>query len=58
MQLQDPLGQVLHRALRDKSLQPAAALYIKTYSVIADMVLAGGESASSICLPPAVTPTG
>ncbi|MBJ7223379.1 MULTISPECIES: LysR family transcriptional regulator [unclassified Brenneria] len=42
MQLQDPLGQVLHRALRDKSLKPAAALYIKTYSVIADMVLAGG----------------
>ncbi|MCV9879012.1 LysR family transcriptional regulator [Brenneria izbisi] len=42
MQLHDPLGQVLHRALRDKALKPAASLYIKTYSVIADMVLAGG----------------
>jgi len=42
MQNQDPLGRVLHRALRDKALQPAASLYIKTYSVIADMVLAGG----------------
>ncbi|PWC12284.1 LysR family transcriptional regulator [Brenneria roseae subsp. americana] len=42
MQLQDPLGQVLHRALRDKALKPSTSLYIKTYSVIADMVLAGG----------------
>ncbi|KHN53061.1 LysR family transcriptional regulator [Pectobacterium fontis] len=42
MQHQDPLGQVVHRALRDKALKPAASLYIKTYSVIADMVLAGG----------------
>ncbi|UKE82387.1 LysR family transcriptional regulator [Pectobacterium colocasium] len=42
MQHQDPLGQVVHRALRDRALQPAASLYIKTYSVIADMVLAGG----------------
>lgn len=42
MQRQDPLGQVLHRALRDRNLQPPASLYIKTYSVIADMVLAGG----------------
>ncbi|WJV54133.1 LysR family transcriptional regulator [Prodigiosinella aquatilis] len=42
MQQQDPLGQVVHRALRDKGLKPAASLFIKTYSVIADMVLAGG----------------
>ncbi|WP_338559924.1 LysR family transcriptional regulator [Erwinia sp. E_sp_B04_7] len=42
MQKEDPLGHVLHRALRDKALQPANSLYIKTYSVIADMVLAGG----------------
>ncbi|TKI04886.1 LysR family transcriptional regulator [Martelella alba] len=42
MQQQDPLGQVLHRALRLKGLQPAVSLSIKTYSVIADMVLAGG----------------
>ncbi|HBZ15267.1 LysR family transcriptional regulator [Pantoea sp. NPDC088449] len=42
MQNQDPLGRVLHRALRDKGLNPAVSLSIKTYSVIADMVLAGG----------------
>ncbi|EXU76646.1 LysR family transcriptional regulator [Erwinia papayae] len=42
MQKEDPLGQVLHRALRDKGLQPVGSLYIKTYSVIADMVSAGG----------------
>lgn len=42
MQQQDPLGQVVHRALRHKRLKPAASLFIKTYSVIADMVLAGG----------------
>lgn len=42
MQQQDPLGRVLHRALRDKALQPAVSLSIKTYSVIADMTLAGG----------------
>jgi len=42
MQQEDPLGHVLHRALRDKGLQPTNSLYIKTYSVIADMVLAGG----------------
>lgn len=42
MQKEDPLGHVLHRALRDKGLQPASSLSIKTYSVIADMVLAGG----------------
>lgn len=42
MQNQDPLGRVLHRALRDKHLHSALSLSIKTYSVIADMVLAGG----------------
>ncbi|WP_409310001.1 LysR family transcriptional regulator [Pectobacterium sp. B1J-3] len=42
MQPQDPLGQVLHRALRNKALKPTTSLCIKTYSVIADMVLAGG----------------
>lgn len=42
MQAQDPLGRVLHRALDDKRLYPAVSLSIKTYSVIADMVLAGG----------------
>jgi len=42
MQAQDPLGRVLHRALYDKRLYPAVSLSIKTYSVIADMVLAGG----------------
>ncbi len=42
MQNQDPLGRVLHRALRDKGLNPGVSLSIKTYSVIADMVLAGG----------------
>ncbi|WP_312054173.1 LysR family transcriptional regulator [Pantoea brenneri] len=42
MQQQDPLGRVLHRALRDRQLHSAHSLSIKTYSVIADMVLAGG----------------
>jgi len=42
MQNQDPLGRVLHRALREQGLNPPVSLSIKTYSVIADMVLAGG----------------
>ncbi|KFD08749.1 LysR family transcriptional regulator [Rahnella aquatilis CIP 78.65 = ATCC 33071] len=42
LQQQDPLGQVLNRVLRENGLMPHSALYIKTYSVIADMVLAGG----------------
>ncbi|EIC85875.1 LysR family transcriptional regulator [Serratia sp. M24T3] len=42
LQQQDPLGQVLNRVLREQGLTPHASLHIKTYSVIADMVLAGG----------------
>jgi len=42
LQQQDPLGQTLSRALREKGLSPRSQLYIKTYSVIADVVLAGG----------------
>ena len=42
MQPNDPLGRVLHRALQAKGLSSSASLSIKTYSVIADMVLAGG----------------
>ncbi|ORJ25916.1 LysR family transcriptional regulator [Rouxiella badensis] len=42
LQQQDPLGQVLNRVLREQGLTPQASLHIKTYSVIADMVLAGG----------------
>ncbi|WP_432455858.1 MULTISPECIES: LysR family transcriptional regulator [unclassified Agarivorans] len=42
MQRDDPLGRVLHRALDDKKLTPRSALHVKTYSVIADMVLSGG----------------
>lgn len=42
LQQQDPLGQVLNRVLRENGLMPHSALFIKTYSVIADMVLAGG----------------
>lgn len=42
LQQQDPLGQVLNRVLREQGLTSRASLHIKTYSVIADMVLAGG----------------
>jgi DNA-binding transcriptional LysR family regulator len=42
VQQQDPLGLVLNRELREQGLTPNSALYIKTYSVIADMVMAGG----------------
>lgn len=42
MQPDDPLGKVLHRALKEKGLSSSASFSIKTYSVIADMVLAGG----------------
>ncbi len=42
MQPQDKPGRVLHRALRDQKLNPAVSLSIKTCSVIADRVLAGG----------------
>lgn len=41
MQKEDPLGKVLHRALLRHTLCPRNALFIKTYSVIADLVLAG-----------------
>jgi DNA-binding transcriptional LysR family regulator len=42
LQQQDPLGQVLNRVLHENGLSPRSQLYIKTYSVIADVVLAGG----------------
>ncbi|CAJ0993028.1 LysR family transcriptional regulator [Sodalis praecaptivus] len=42
MQPQDPLGRVLHQTLRAQGLRSCGTLQIKTYSVIADMVLAGG----------------
>lgn len=42
MQKEDPLGQVLHRSLTRQLISPRNALLIKTYSVIADLVLAGG----------------
>lgn len=42
MQPQDPLGWVLHQTLRAQVLRSCGTLQIKTYSVIADMVLAGG----------------
>lgn len=42
MQKNDPLGSILHRTLEEKHLTPVAPLLIKTYSVIADMVLSGG----------------
>ena len=42
LQQQDPLGLVLNRVLRENGLTPQSSLHIKTYSVIADMVLAGG----------------
>jgi len=42
LQQQDPLGQVLGRVLRENNLTPHSPLHIKTYSVIADLVLAGG----------------
>ncbi|CAG9295200.1 LysR family transcriptional regulator [Celerinatantimonas diazotrophica] len=42
MQSNDPLGKVLHRALKNQQLSSTGAMQIKTYSVIADMVLAGG----------------
>ncbi|MBF9002068.1 LysR family transcriptional regulator [Vibrio nitrifigilis] len=42
MQENDPLGRVLHRALQTHHLQPSNPLLIKTYSVIADMVVSGG----------------
>ncbi|CAM3528975.1 HTH-type transcriptional regulator GltR [Vibrio aerogenes CECT 7868] len=42
MQKNDPLGRVLHKAIDTLNLQPANSILIKTYSVIADMVLSGG----------------
>lgn len=42
LQQQDPLGQILNRVLHENGLSPCSQLYIKTYSVIADVVLAGG----------------
>lgn len=42
MQPQDPLGRVVHRALQSQGLRSRSTLQIKTYSVIADTVLAGG----------------
>src|SRR5476649_1162675 len=42
VQHHDPLGQVRSRGLREDGLTPRSALQIKTYSVIADLVLAGG----------------
>ncbi len=42
MQTQDPLGQVVHDALSERDISVRGHLQIKTYSVIADMVFAGG----------------
>ena len=42
MQKDDPLGSVLHNALAAYNLKPTNPLLIKTYSVIADMVVSGG----------------
>lgn len=42
MQQDDPLGSALHRALALQGLYPDNPLLIKTYSVIADMVVSGG----------------
>ncbi|TCV99705.1 LysR family transcriptional regulator [Biostraticola tofi] len=42
MQTQDPLGQVVHDALSERVISVRGHLQIKTYSVIADMVFAGG----------------
>ncbi|MGL9773001.1 MAG: LysR substrate-binding domain-containing protein [Sodalis sp. (in: enterobacteria)] len=39
MQPQDPLGRVVYRALQAQGLRSRGTLQIKTYSVIADMVL-------------------
>lgn len=41
MQRHDPLGAILHRALTEAGLSTLSDYQIKTYSVIADMVLAG-----------------
>ncbi|WP_106477716.1 LysR family transcriptional regulator [Phytohalomonas tamaricis] len=41
MQRHDPLGTILHHALADAGLSTLSDYQIKTYSVIADMVLAG-----------------
>lgn len=42
MQRDDPLGHVLHRAIDQRHLKPRSSLHVKTYSVIADMVVSGG----------------
>ncbi|MEL0628496.1 LysR family transcriptional regulator [Psychromonas aquatilis] len=42
MQEDDPLGSVVHRTLAEQGLYPDNPLLIKTYSVIADMVVSGG----------------
>ncbi|MFM2486846.1 LysR family transcriptional regulator [Celerinatantimonas yamalensis] len=42
MQPNDPLGEVLHRAMLRQRLSAQGTLQIKSYSVIADMVVAGG----------------
>lgn len=42
MHPRDPLGRTVHRILNARKLLPSASGYIKTNSVIADMVAAGG----------------
>lgn len=42
MQKDDPLGGVLHRTIETNNLTPVSPIFIKTYSVIADMVVSGG----------------
>ncbi|ART62443.1 LysR family transcriptional regulator [Kushneria marisflavi] len=39
---EDPLGTLLGQALQAEGLTPAARLRVKTYSVIAELVIAGG----------------
>ena len=42
MQEDDPLGRVLHRVIEANDFQAVNPTFIKTYSVIADMVVSGG----------------
>ncbi|MCA2015687.1 LysR family transcriptional regulator [Vibrio tritonius] len=42
MQENDPLGRILHRSMANAGIKPKNPLCIKTYSVIADMVVSGG----------------
>jgi len=42
MQPDDPLGRVVHKAMAFQQLNPTNLIYVKTYSMIADLIVSGG----------------